>query len=39
MAEARRNPLEAGIARLYHYEKFKPEWLGDDPRRAEDSLL
>jgi len=27
MAEARSNPLEAGIARLYHYEKFKPEWL------------
>jgi hypothetical protein len=27
MAEARSNPLQAGIARLYHYEKFRPEWL------------
>ncbi|MGC9946726.1 MAG: DUF2971 domain-containing protein [Bryobacteraceae bacterium] len=27
MTEARRNPLEAGIARLYHYERFREDWL------------
>jgi hypothetical protein len=26
MTEARCNPLQAGIARLYHYEKFCEGW-------------
>jgi hypothetical protein len=27
MAEARCSPVQAGLARLYHYEKFNAEWL------------
>ena len=27
MTEARLNPLQAGIARLYHYETFREDWL------------
>src|SRR5271157_5367887 len=26
MAEVRSNPVQTGIARLYHYERFRPEW-------------